>query len=161
MTQSDPRWLESARAYLGTREYPGAATNPVIALFWKMAKLSGIKDDAVPWCSGFACAMVEAAGIRSPRSDSAKAWLTWGKPLISPKLGAIAVFKRPGGWHVGVVVGRDGRGNLMILGGNQGDAVSIASFPSDRLVGLRYPQGLEADTMAPIMAGIQESRSEA
>lgn len=161
MSKTDPQWLDSARAYLGTREYPGAATNPVIAMFWKMAKLSGIKDDAVPWCSGFACAMVEAAGIRSPRSDSAKSWLTWGKPLSAPALGAIAVFQRPGGWHVGFVVGRDERGNLMILGGNQGDSVSIAAFPASRLVGLRYPTELQAVTLAPIMAGVQQSQSEA
>ena len=39
------------------------------------------------------------------------------------------------GGHVSFVVGKDTRGNLMVLGGSQGNAVSIAAFLSGRATG--------------------------
>ena len=155
------RWLDTAHAYSGTREYPGAKSNPIILAFWKLARLSGIQNDNVPWCSGFACACMEAQGIRSPRSDSAKSWLTWGAPLSAPVLGCVVVFDRPGGNHVGFVVGQDKAGNLMVLGGNQGDAVSIAAFPRSRVAGYRWPLGVPMSGALPYMASTQFSQSEA
>lgn len=154
-------WLDTARAYIGTREYPGAASNPIILGFWKLARLAGIKDDAVPWCSGFACACMEAQGIRSPRSDSARAWLKWGAPLSTPVTGCVVVFNRPGGYHVGFVVGQDTNGNLLVLGGNQGDAVSIATFTRDRAEGYRWPLGVPMGGPLPTLASAALSRSEA
>jgi hypothetical protein len=38
--------------------------------------------------------------------------------------------------HVGFYVGTEG-GNLRKLGGNQGDNVSIVSYPADRVIGRR------------------------
>lgn len=154
-------WLKTARAYLGTREYPGAQSNPIILGFWKLARLSGIKDDAVPWCSGFACAVMEENGIRSPRSDSARSWLTWGAPMANPSLGCVVVFNRTGGFHVGFVVGKDKDGRLLVLGGNQGDAVSIAAFSTDRVMAYRWPQGVEDPGFLPILASTAMSTSEA
>lgn len=43
------------------------------------------------------------------------------------------------GGHVGFVVGRDTRSNLMVLGGNQGDAVSVAAFLPSRATGFYWP----------------------
>lgn len=157
----EPSWLLVARQYLGTREYPGAASNPIILRFWQLARLAGIKDDRVPWCSGFACACMEEVGIRSPRSDGAKSWLTWGAPLQSPVLGCVVVLQRPGGYHVGIAVGRDRDGRLLLLGGNQGDAVSIAAFDRARVVGYRWPLGVAANFALPVMAGAPDSTSEA
>lgn len=154
-------WIDTARAYIGTREYPGANSNPVILNFWKLARLAGIQNDNVPWCSGFACAAMEANGIRSPRSDSAKSWLSWGSPLSAPVLGCVVVFDRPGGNHVGFVVGQDKDGNLMVLGGNQGDAVSIAAFSRTRVAGYRWPLGVPMSGALPYMAPTQFSQSEA
>lgn len=158
-----PPWLDTALAYQGTREYPGAASNPVILWFWKMAKLSGIKDDMVPWCSGYVCAMLEAHGIRSTRSDGAKSWLTWGLPLKAPALGCIVVFKRPGGYHVGFVVGMDGKGNLQVLGGNQGDEVNIRAFGTNRVMGYRWPTTAPLPGLDPLpaQASVPVSTSEA
>jgi hypothetical protein len=41
--------------------------------------------------------------------------------------------------HVGFVAGQDRAGNLMVLGGNQGDAVSIKPFARGRVLGFRWP----------------------
>ena len=55
-------------------------------------------------------------------------WLSIGKVLPKPAEGCIVVFSRAGGGHVGFVVGKSASGNLMVLGGNQGDAVRISEF---------------------------------
>ncbi len=154
-------WLKKAMAYVGIREYPGAASNPLILRFWQLARLAGIKDDRVPWCSGFACACMEEVGIRSPRSDGARSWLTWGSPLREPVRGCVVVLQRPGGFHVGFAVGQDNDGRLLLVGGNQGDAVSVAAFDRSRVVGYRWPLGVPVEAALPYMAGVPRSLSEA
>jgi len=137
----DPAWLVEARSHIGVTEVKGFAHNPVIVGFWKAARLAGIKNDEVPWCAGFVGAMLENAGVRSARSDSARAYLNWGVKLSVPVVGSIVVLGRDGGGHVGFVVGRDPRtGGIGVLGGNQSDAVNIRTFPVDRVLGYRWPE---------------------
>ena len=56
-----------------------------------------------------------------------------------PAYGCIVVFERQGGGHVGFVVGQDKQGNLMVLGGNQGDAVNIKPFAKSRVIAYLWP----------------------
>jgi hypothetical protein len=46
-------------------------------------------------------------------------------------------------------VGKDKAGNLMTLGGNQGDQVSIRPFPMSRVLGYRWPEK-EVVILAPL-----------
>ena len=70
----------------------------------------------------------------------AKAWADWGSPLAAPEHGCVVVFERAGGGHVGFVVGRTSTsGNLMVLGGNQGNRVKISEFKRERVVGYYWP----------------------
>jgi hypothetical protein len=39
------------------------------------------------------------------------------------------------------VVGNDEAGRLMVLGGNQGNAVTVAPFDRARVLGYRWPSG--------------------
>lgn len=139
---NEPVWLIEARKHIGQKEYPGAANNPWIVSLWKMIKRGGIKSDAVPWCAAFVGGCLEAVGIKSTRFESAKSYMAWGIPLSRPVYGCIAVFSRKGGGHVGFVIADDGKGRLLILGGNQSDAVSIAPFDKNRVVGYRWPQAV-------------------
>jgi uncharacterized protein (TIGR02594 family) len=107
--------------------------------------LQGIRDDETAWCSSAMCAWMEAAGIKSPRSAMARSWSKWGVGLADAAVGAIVVFWRgsksgPSG-HVGIVTGRDKRGNLMVLGANQGNAVTVAPFGRERVLSYRWPSG--------------------
>lgn len=136
---NEPMWLTEARKHIGEREIKGAKHNPLITLWWKLIKRGGIKDDETPWCAAFVGAMLESAGITSSRFESAKSYLTWGSVIPAPILGCIVVFTRDGGGHVGFVVGADGKGNLLVLGGNQSDQVNIRTFPRDRVAGYRWP----------------------
>lgn len=161
MPQNEPRWLEEARKHTGLKEIKGPSHNPLILQFWKDIRRSGIQDDETPWCAAFTGAMLERAGIRSTRFESAKSYLDWGTELKAPLYGCVVVSGRQGGGHVGFVVGEKQNGDLMVLGGNQGDAVSICAFSRDRVLGYRWPENEPQDLRPlPVMDG-QRSVSEA
>ncbi len=169
-TASEPAWLRAARAKLGTREAAGAANNPAI-MGW--AKRLGTKvlgmvynADSVPWCGLFVATCLAEDGIpATPIAVRAKAWAAWGQNLRDDRLapGAVLVFEREGGGHVGFYVGED-KAAYHVLGGNQGDRVSIMRLEKGRCIARRWPAA-RAVTGAPVMmtatAGIPLSRNEA
>jgi len=139
--QIDQPWIVEAKKRIGLKEIKGDKHNQQIIDFWKAIKRGGIKDDETPWCAAFVGAMLELSGVVSSRFESAKSYLTWGTKLNNPVYGCIVVFTRDGGGHVGFVVGRTPSGELLVLGGNQGDAVNVRVFPTTRVSGYRYPAG--------------------
>lgn len=160
----EPTWVMLARGNIGMREIPGAPTEPKIA-GWLKSLGAWWRDDETPWCGTAVAAWMQASHVEIPRAwYRAIAWLDWGFPC-EPCTGAVAVFKRPGGGHVGLVVGRDRLGRLMILGGNQGDAVSIAPFTRDRLLGCRWPTSriaeYRAEQLPELVSTAAASRNEA
>ncbi|MCK9912991.1 hypothetical protein MXD81_27815, partial [Microbacteriaceae bacterium K1510] len=61
----------------------------------------------------------------------ARSYLQWGEALGEARFGAIAVLSRgsdPAAGHVGFLVGET-QGHVVLLGGNQGDAVGVAAYP--------------------------------
>ena len=158
----EPVWLIEARKHLGLKEIKGPNHHPDILQMWKDIKRGGIKDDETPWCAAFVGAMLERVGIRSTRFESAKSYLTWGNQLVEPVVGCIVVFTRDGGGHVGFVVGQDRQGNLLVLGGNQGDEVNIRAFPRSRAQAYRYPEGrMLTEPLLPVLSDAALSRNEA
>lgn len=137
---TEPRWLAFARKYLGLQEVQGSGNNPEIVAMWVKLGLP-FRDDATPWCAGFVGFVLESVGIHSTRSGLALSYQNWGAPLKAPAVGCVVTFKRLGGGHVGYVVGKDQSGNLMVLGGNQSDAVNIKAFTLDRVTSYRWPAG--------------------
>lgn len=136
----EPPWLTIARADLerGIKEVAGPGTAPQIQK-WLIDLKAWWRDDETPWCGVAQAAWVKGAGVPIPKAFyRAKAWLEWGYELSSPSVGAIVIFERKGGGHVGTVVGRDASGNLMVLGGNQGNRVSIMPFAMERVAGYRW-----------------------
>ncbi len=137
-----PHWLKTAHSYLGLRELPGAKHNPKILEWWSKIR-APFSDDETPWCAAFVGGVLEESKIRSSKSASARSYQYWDFPLAGPSVGAIAVFWRnkKKGWkgHVGFIVGRNVNNDLMILGGNQGDKVSILPFPTKRVLSYRWP----------------------
>jgi uncharacterized protein (TIGR02594 family) len=121
------------------REIPGTEHNPVI-LNWLYKLKAWWRDDETPWCGLFVASCFNELGYPIARTwMRARAWLDWGIVLHFPTVGCVVVFERQGGGHVGFVVGRDVDNNLMVLGGNQGNKVSIAPFSLDRVLGYRWP----------------------
>lgn len=147
---TEPRWLTKAKSYIGQREIAGRRHNPNILRWWILIQ-AGFTDDETPWCAGFVGGVLEECGIRSARSARALSYLNWGAPLDKPVPGCIAVFTRgKGAGHVGFYVGEDGRGNPQVLGGNQGDAVTVATYPKSRLRGYRWPSSEPLPSRMPL-----------
>ncbi|WP_165384324.1 TIGR02594 family protein [Sphingomonas paucimobilis] len=145
---TEPTWLTAGRAKLGVREAPGPANNPTIMGWAKTlgAKVLGIafNGDATPWCGLFAAKCVNEVGLAPPPiAIRAKSWATWGKPVAASALapGAVLVFERAGGGHVGFYVGEDATA-YHVLGGNQRDAVTIVPIAKGRCIARRWPAGL-------------------
>lgn len=164
---TEPAWLAAARAKLGTRETPGPTSNSkLLALLNTASKFNGFiwREDAMSWCGGFASACMVAARIDPPMiAARAKSWATWGSALrpdhVAP--GAVLVFQRPGGGHVGFYVGENAR-SYRVLGGNQGDCVSETWIDKTRCIAIRWPKG-EPVSGGPVKlaAGGAVSRNEA
>lgn len=127
-----------ARSRLGERETLGPNDSPYIRQM--LARLHGSWLKGQPWCGGFVAEVMQANGLPYPAAwYRAKAWLSWGMPISAPVPGCVAIFDRQGGGHVTFGVARDDRGRLLCLGGNQSNAVTIAPFTLDRLLGYRWP----------------------
>ena len=142
-------WMIEAERHIGQKEIAGAKSNPwILNLWFKFVPWLGKPDDsAVPWCGTFIAHCLKNTGHVVPKAwYRALAWLDWGQRIENPVVGCIVVFSRKGGGHVGFVVGKNRNGNLMVLGGNQGDAVAISAFDKNRVVGYRWP----SDAMIPI-----------
>jgi uncharacterized protein (TIGR02594 family) len=146
-TASEPAWLRAGRAKLGTREIPGRTHNNLLISFLNTAaRYNGVvwKDDEMPWCGGFVAACLVQAGVEPVKiAARAKSWATWGSNLRPDRLapGAVLVFEREGGGHVGFYVGQDST-HYHVLGGNQGNCVSISRIARNRLVASRWPKGI-------------------
>jgi uncharacterized protein (TIGR02594 family) len=140
-----PLWVTEGLKWLDLREAPGDADNPEI-LNWAKEEGGEIakeyKHDEIPWCALFANMVLTKVGIKGTETLWALDWADWGQKLAGPAVGAFAPMKRSGGGHIAIVVGRDGQGNLMCLGGNQSDRVSIIPFPAGRPLSFRWPAGV-------------------
>ena len=71
----------------------------------------------------------------------ARNWLLFGR-TCEPVPGAVVVFSRGSGGHVGFVEGRSGDGRYVYtLGGNQANRVSVVKMSTSRVLGYRWPEG--------------------
>lgn len=134
-----PDYMTIAEAEIGTAEVPGAKANPRIVEYHKATTLRAGSDET-PWCSSFVNWAMKEAGYPTTRSAAARSWARYGKagPL---EYGSIIVVSRgtnPALGHVGFVHRVQGA-YVWILGGNQGNRVSIARYPLSRLVATRLP----------------------
>lgn len=137
----EARWLKEAWREFGQAERAGPRANPRIVAMFRDAGHPKVTRDEVAWCAAFLGACLERAGTRSTRLLMARSYLKWGEALAAPRIGAVAVFSRgsnPTLGHVGFWLGETEK-DVVLLGGNQGNAVSVARYPKARLLGLRWP----------------------
>jgi uncharacterized protein (TIGR02594 family) len=140
-----PKWYRLATEELGQQEIRGATHNSRIVAYQQATGLRAT-DDETPWCGSFVAWCLREADIpyKAARAAAARSWLSWGRRLDTPTIGCVVVFWRGkrDGWqgHVGFYAGRAKNGDILVLGGNQGDSVSIRPYPADRLLGYRWPE---------------------
>jgi uncharacterized protein (TIGR02594 family) len=99
----------------------------------------------VPWCGDFVETCIALSLPDEPLPTNpylARNWLSFGIE-VEPTLGAVLVFWRGSkagtSGHVGFYVGEDWAA-FQVLGGNQGNAVSVARVARSRLLGARWPK---------------------
>lgn len=149
----EPQWLAIAREYIGLEEIPGPRHHATI-LSWLKKLQAWWADDETPWCGTFVAHCMQECDLPIPKFwMRAKAWAELGTRLAAPVRGCVVVFERQGGGHVGFVVGRTKNNLLMVLGGNQGNRVSVAPFESSRVIGYFWPASvkLPLDRTLPVL----------
>lgn len=152
-----------AQRFVGTAEAPGMASNPLVLAMLRLDQAWPAGDD-VAWCSAFLNFVAWLLRLPRSKSLSARSWLQVGTPvaledavagfdvvILQRGTGAqpgAEVLNAPG--HVGLFAGFEPgelftgaastvrlQGKVLLLGGNQGDQVSIASYPAGRVLGVR------------------------
>lgn len=123
--------VEIAKGYLGLHERGDRR---------QLRQIVGFDPVGYAWCAGFVNGTLRKAGLTGTGMDNARSFLSWGRATTSPMKGDIVVLWRgsPSGWkgHVGYYYGESGS-NVLVLGGNQDNQVSIARYPKSRVLGYR------------------------
>lgn len=145
-TITPPQIVREGLALYGTTETPGSKTNQIIVNWAKETTIKAddwYNTDSIPWCSLFMAVVAQRAKKDISMIDlRALSWVNFGKEIdkLQGCLGDIAVFKRTGGGHVATLIGWTKDKNFVyVLGGNQGDKVSIAKIATSRLFAVRRP----------------------
>jgi uncharacterized protein (TIGR02594 family) len=140
-----------AERWVGEKEIPGKNHNPFVLGMLRLDN-KWVVEDETAWCSAFVNFIMWL--LRQPRSKSlaARSWLLIGQevPLADAAPGFdVVILKRgegeqPGAevlkasGHVGFYAGESRNPeHIMLLGGNQGNAVSVAPFSKARILGIR------------------------
>lgn len=136
-------WMKTAHESIGLTEVVGPKHNTKIQAW--LSKLGAWwKDDETPWCGTFVAHCLREAGHPIPKHwYRALGWKDYGSNLRPTHVceGAILVFSREGGGHVGFYVGED-RFYYRVLGGNQKNSVNIMRIAKSRCVAIRWPTGV-------------------
>ena len=130
---------EVAASFVGFNE---TEHEKVLSSFIKKTVGVNLSPKDTAWCAAFVNGALGATGVEGTGKLNARSFMEWGKETTSPTQGDIAVFTRgnPNGWqgHVGFYVGpSDKKGYVRVLGGNQGNKVSIRDYPESELLGYR------------------------
>lgn len=134
-----PKMVAEAMKLFGIHEAPGGKDNPLIISWAHETDLTGYSHDETPWCGLFMAVVAKRAGKAIPRAPLwALNWAAFGTPSPEPSFGDVLVFKRSGGGHVGLYVAENANA-YFVLGGNEGDAVSIVPIARNRLYACRRP----------------------
>jgi len=145
-TVAKPRHLQIATSYLGVKEIPGKGSNPIILQWAKNIGVDKIyKDDDMAWCALFFANTMKEAGrpIALETTDlydyiRALKYQHIFTGVENPGIGDILIFQRKEGGHIGFYVGED-ESCYHVLGGNQGNKVSIIRIEKSRCVAKRRP----------------------
>lgn len=86
------------------------------------------------WCAAFVNSLLGGG----TGSNFAGSFSTYGSPAPEGCVGCLAVSRRKGGGHVGIVSGWNGR-NPILISGNCSRKVCEGEYPRSRIYALRWP----------------------
>jgi uncharacterized protein (TIGR02594 family) len=124
-------------------EFAGTNHNPRILEYHSATSLNATTDE-IPWCASFVNWCLREAGIEGTFSAQARSFLKWGLtiPLEKIEAGDIVVFARGNNSTSGHVAfflewSSERKNCINIIGGNQSNRVSMATFSTQRLLSVR------------------------
>jgi len=129
---------------LNTTEVAGVKSNPEIMALAKEAGVSDIyTSDEMAWCAVAMVVLALRAGKKVAFTKyerlRAASFGKFGTEVPVPMLGDVLVFKRDGGFHVGLYIGEDTT-CYHVAGGNQSNQFSITRIAKNRLLVARRPE---------------------
>jgi uncharacterized protein (TIGR02594 family) len=143
--QSKTPWMDKAESQLGVTEdkRPGKHNPDSIKYHSTTGKW---KNDEVAWCASFVNWCLVQSNIQSLNSATAFDYKNFGAKLNKPAYGAIAIMNYS---HVGFVAGQNSDGRIVLLGGNQADAVNYSPNAISAVLQYRYPAGFKPNYNLP------------
>ncbi|SFZ83226.1 SH3 domain-containing protein [Tenacibaculum maritimum] len=176
--QAVPPWLKVAfveyNTHLGYIEEEKNLSDRIEKSYFNSTTSKGLKSE-VPWCAAFVnyCYLNGNPSYKNETGIQVRAF-EWGpannkylnadrktiggwkegEDHKKPFLGALAVYS---GSHVGFVVGKNSKGKIVLLGGNQNgvignlkvggdESVCFSSYPSDKIAFYMKPKGFIVKT---------------
>ena len=142
MSTPNKMWpvYQKALEYKGLSEIKGPQHNPKILEMFEKVGHAWVKDDETAWCAAFVGFVLSEVGMKGTGKLNARSYLDWGVETKTPRPGDIVVFWRgsKSGWqgHVAIYHGEDAQG-IWVVGGNQGDKVSLVPYSKSQLLGYR------------------------
>lgn len=144
-----PPWLPVAEreAREGVHELAGDDHSLRVLQYHQVTTLRATTDE-VPWCAAFVCWVLSQAGVHHTSSAAARSYLGWGRELEPWAHGAVVVLatsddapgrhveRAPG--HVGFLIGMPTPSEVLVLGGNQSNAVNVRPYLRRRVLGVRW-----------------------
>lgn len=162
---SDLPWMIEANKVMGLHE---TRDHEALSKWLKSDKKTLGDPSKLPWCGDFVDTAIKLSLPDEPRPGPlgenpywALNWLHFGK-ACTPAYGAVVAFERPGGGHVGFLVGQD-KTRFFVLGGNQGDTVSVTPIDRGRARGYRWPTTYKGKPgpLPEMKSGAASSKNEA
>jgi uncharacterized protein (TIGR02594 family) len=155
----EPSWLATARA-----EEQKHIREPNVRITEYFAATDyGSPTPTTAWCGAFVAFCLDKNSSKPPKGAARAAnWAAWGKELpigAEPPLGAVVVLApEPGtdsSGHVAFYAGRDtNKEKLLLLGGNQSNALNITPFERKNIVTIRWPaEGIMTGRQPPADTG--------
>lgn len=134
--------LKVALSQYGVQETVGGMHNATIVNFFKEIGQDWVKDDETAWCSAFVNWVALNCCAEKTGKLNARSWLEIGEHVTDPIPGDVIVLWRssPDSWkgHVGFFINYDEDGKTVnVLGGNQGNSVSISGYDKGRILAFK------------------------
>ncbi len=163
----NPNWLKIAIQELGVFEHEDPGENPRIVEYLhtcnNISKAKKLSDETA-WCSAFINWVMIQAGFEGTDSATAQHWKDWtnGIYVSNPQKGDIVVFKRATNkenikntvsGHVGFYI-EEKENEILVLGGNQNNAVNKSYYPMDGQKGDNYYQFINYIRPLPLSSSV-------
>jgi len=158
-----PSFVKSALKEVDVKEIVGSGQESRV-LEYQATTAGKYSEDETPWCGAFVSWVFTTTkirhGLKTP--ERAKDWINFGSPTSNPVVGSVAIKSRVGGGHVCIVVGKDLNGNLLCVGGNQNNMVSISTYKRDVFESFRNYESMDVVALSSLdLANASKASSEA